>query len=51
LEKGKKDGDVPAKEDLKPYLPKWPVCPQGGTYTINAVGKPPECSISGHALP
>ena len=51
LEKGKKDGDVPAKEDLKPYLRKWPVCPQGGTYTINAVGKPPECSIPGHALP
>jgi hypothetical protein len=51
LEKGKKDGDVPAKEDLMPYLRKWPVCPQGGTYTINTVGKPPECSIPGHALP
>ena len=51
LEKGKKDGDVPTKEDLMPYLRKWPVCPQGGTYTINTVGKPPECSIPGHKLP
>ena len=51
LEKGKKDGDVPTKEDLMPHLRKWPVCPQGGTYTINTVGKPPECSIPGHALP
>ena len=51
LEKGKKDGDVPTQEDLMPYLRKWPVCPQGGTYTINAIGRPPECSIPGHTLP
>jgi len=51
LEKGKTNGDVPTKEDLLPYLRSWPVCPAGGTYTINAVGVPPTCSIPGHVLP
>jgi hypothetical protein len=51
LEKGKKNGDVPTKEDLLPYLSKWPACPQGGTYIINAVGEKPTCSIPGHQLP
>jgi hypothetical protein len=51
LEKGKKDGDVPTKADLLPYLRSWPVCPSGGTYTIGPVGEPPMCSIPGHKLP
>jgi hypothetical protein len=51
LEKGKTATDVPTKEDLLPYLRNWPVCPAGGTYTINAVGEPPTCSIPGHQLP
>jgi hypothetical protein len=51
LEKGKKAGDVPTKEDLLPYLRSWPVCPSGGTYSINAVGEPPICSVPGHKLP
>jgi len=51
LEKGKQSTDVPTMEDLKPYLAKIPHCPAGGTYTINAVGQPPECSIPGHRLP
>jgi hypothetical protein len=51
LEKGKKDGDVPTKDDLLPYLRRWPACPQGGTYTIGALGEPPTCSIPGHKLP
>ncbi|HUZ07831.1 MAG TPA: hypothetical protein VMV89_10145 [Candidatus Paceibacterota bacterium] len=51
LEKGKKEGDVPTKEDLLPYLRSWPVCPSGGTYSINAVGEPPTCSVPGHKLP
>ena len=51
LEKGKKDGDVPAMDDLKPYLGKIPSCPAGGAYTINAVGQPPECSLPNHKLP
>ncbi|MGH7950356.1 MAG: hypothetical protein ACREFE_00320 [Limisphaerales bacterium] len=51
LEKGKKNGDVPTKEDLLPYLRKWPVCPAGGAYTINPIGEPPTCSIPSHKLP
>ena len=51
LEKGKKNGDVPTKEDLLPYISKWPVCPAGGSYIIGAVGVNPTCSISGHQLP
>jgi hypothetical protein len=34
------------------YLQKIPTCPDGGTYTINAVGENPTCSKAGtHALP
>src|SRR5208282_6303175 len=51
LEKGKRSTDTPTMDDLKPYLGKIPHCPAGGTYTINAVGQPPECSIPGHKLP
>ena len=51
LEKGKQSTDVPTMEDLKPYLAKIPHCPAGGTYTINAVGQPPECGIPDHKLP
>lgn len=51
LEKSKKNGDVPAKEDLLPYLRRWPVCPAGGTYVIGAVGEEPTCSIPSHRLP
>lgn len=51
LENNKSDGDVPTKQDLMPYLARWPVCPSGGTYSINPVGEPPTCSIPGHRLP
>lgn len=51
LEKGKQATDVPTWDDLKPYLREIPRCPAGGTYTINAVGTPPQCSVPGHVLP
>ncbi len=51
LEKSKNANDVPTQADLMPYLRSWPVCPQGGTYTIGAVGDRPTCSISTHKLP
>ena len=55
LEKGKKNGDVCTADDLKPYIRlvngELPKCPQGGTYTIGAVGESPTCSIPGHKLP
>jgi len=53
LENGKGDSAVPVAADLLPYLKGgvFPTCPGGGTYTINAVGVAPTCSIPGHALP
>jgi len=53
LENDKTADAIPPAQDLLPYLPNmvFPVCPSGGTYTINAVGVPPTCSIPGHVLP
>jgi hypothetical protein len=53
LENGKKPGDVPTDQDLKPYFKKgaFPICPAGGIYTIGAISNSPTCSISGHKLP
>jgi len=51
LEKGKQATDVPTWDDIRPYLYKIPSCPAGGTYTINAVGEKPTCSVPGHELP
>ena len=53
LVNNKNDEAVPTAADLLPYLKGgvFPVCPSGGTYTINAVGLPPTCSVPGHALP
>lgn len=56
LENRKQSTDTPTVEDLRPYLGRgpngeWPVCPDGGTYTINSVGETPTCSVAGHALP
>jgi hypothetical protein len=46
-------GSVPAPADLLPYLPNntFPVCPNGGTYNVNALGGAPTCSFPGHQLP
>jgi len=53
LENNKTDVSIPTTQDLLPYLrgQVFPVCPAGGTYTINAVGLPPTCSVPGHVLP
>jgi len=53
LEKNKVDAAVPTASDLLPYFKDgtFPACPDGGTYSINAVGEPPTCSLPGHALP
>ena len=53
LEKSKSTTDVPTEDDIKVYLvhSQLPHCPAGGTYTLNAVGQPPECSIPDHRLP
>lgn len=51
LEYNKANGDTPTKNDLMPYLRRWPVCPSGGAYSINPIGEPPTCSVPGHKLP
>ena len=53
LENDKTADAIPSAQDLLPYLSNlvFPVCPFGGTYTINAVGVPPTCSVPGHVLP
>jgi len=53
LENKKTTGSAVSAEDLQPYLRNGvlPSCPQGGVYTLNAVGAMATCSIPGHALP
>jgi len=52
LDKGKDAAAVPSAQDLVPYFRDGtlPACPDGGTYTLNAVGVLPTCSIPGHVL-
>ena len=56
LEHKKPDTDTPASSDLVFYMKdaQFPVCPAGGTYTINPVNAEPTCSKSAapdlHAL-
>jgi uncharacterized protein (DUF3084 family) len=53
LENDKAADAIPTALELLPYFQDgiFPMCPSGGTYTINAVGVPPTCSVPGHALP
>ena len=51
LEKNKKTGDAVTEADVAQYIRNgFPVCPQGGHYTIGSVGENPQCSIPGHSL-
>ena len=56
LEKNKTADAIPTEQDIAPYIKldangNLPKCPSGGTYTLNAVGELPSCSIPGHVLP
>jgi len=53
LEYKKPANATPTVEDLLPYFigNQMPVCPDGGTYSINALSVPPTCSVPGHVLP
>ena len=53
LENKKADTETPSKDDLNRYLfhGEFPICPGGGTYTINPVNRDPTCSIPKHCLP
>src|SRR5437588_9991758 len=44
LENNKTTNDVPAWDDLLPYLRQKPICPHGGTYVIGRAGEPTRCS-------
>jgi chromosome segregation ATPase len=52
LEKNKTLDAVPTARDLLPYLKDgaFPVCPDGGTYSINSVDALPTCTVAGHVL-
>ena len=52
LEKNKTTDAVPTEKDLLPYLKDgiFPVCPDGGTYSINNVEAIPTCTTQGHVL-
>jgi hypothetical protein len=50
LDKNKPDSATPTREDLRSALGKFPTCPSGGKYTINALSEKPECSHPGHSL-
>jgi general secretion pathway protein G len=50
----KETTDTPTAQDLNKYVKgglSALKCPAGGTYTINAVGEKPTCSIPTHRLP
>ena len=53
LENKKGVGDAMSAQEILPYLKNnaLPVCPQGGVYTLNAVGALSTCSVPGHVLP
>lgn len=48
----KNTGDAVVSSEVTQYIKgnQLPVCPQGGTYTLNAVGSNCECSMPGHKL-
>jgi hypothetical protein len=50
---GKPHDALPTVKDLLPYFKDtgFPECPDGGTYTLNAVDQVPTCSVEGHTLP
>jgi hypothetical protein len=51
LENKKEKTDTPTQSDITPYMGHMPTCIAGGTYTINAVGEDPTCSVPTHRLP
>jgi prepilin-type N-terminal cleavage/methylation domain-containing protein len=53
MENRRDNGDPVNMGDIVPnYLKTLPVCPAGGTYTVNNVGTNPTCSIGGdHVIP
>jgi hypothetical protein len=53
LDSGVEVGQSVTEANLDPYLRQGVnsiTCPAGGTYSINAIGEDPTCSITGHTL-
>jgi hypothetical protein len=48
----KSDGDAVSVKGVCEYIRgnTIPICPSGGTYKFNAIGKDPECSVPGHVF-
>ena len=53
LDKNKDAAAVPTEQDLLPYFKDgvFPVCPDGGVYSLNSMAETPACAIIGHVLP
>jgi DNA repair exonuclease SbcCD ATPase subunit len=53
LENRKADTAIPTASEVAIYIrgDALPVCPAGGTYTLNSVNADAVCTIPGHALP
>jgi len=49
---GSTDGTEPVEAEVLQYIKGgvMPTCPQGGTYTLNAIGVEPTCSHPDHSL-
>lgn len=52
MAEGKNDGDAPDVEGVCEYIKgnAMPICPQGGVYSLNAIGVDPTCSSPRHSL-
>lgn len=54
MDNKKANGDTVAFTDLVGatlYMKNTPSCPEAGTYSVNAIGTVPTCTVSGHVLP
>ena len=44
-------GTVVAEQEIAKYMEYgWPICPAGGRYTANPIGRYPTCTTSGHLV-
>ena len=52
LENKKTEDAIPTTQDITPFIKGniFPICPDGGKYTIGAVNELPTCSIAKHTL-
>ena len=52
LEHKKQSADTPTESEVLAYLKAgMPICPGGGSYSINSVGESPTCTNPKHQLP